>query len=82
VRIRCGRCGHAELIFTTRGDRFGDHHGAICAYCWKPITLKDCLFRQAIAVTEQDEADIFHQLPDKKEKMTAASALAKPAGKR
>ena len=81
MRIRCGRCGHAKILFTTCGGRFGDHHGAICAWCWKVITLKDCLFSQAVAVSMQGETDIFRQVSEKKQEMGAVVGLTKPVGK-
>lgn len=79
MRIRCGKCGHAKIIFTVRGDRFGHHHGAICAYCRKPITLKDCLFPKVAAAKE---ADAFPVLPEEAEKLTSLSGMPKPVGKR
>lgn len=82
MRIRCGRCGHAEIIFTFRGDRFGQHHGAICAHCRKPITLKDCLFPRLMPTTTEEEVDLFHSLSENSEKLKTISGMAKPSGKR
>lgn len=63
MRIRCWKCGHTEFIFTTNDERFGKHHGAICANCQKPLTLKDCLFRKTSMGAFQPE--------DKELRMTA-----------
>lgn len=51
--IRCNKCGEVKIVFTTRGDRFGQHHGARCATCNNPISLKDLSFRSAILQSEE-----------------------------
>lgn len=53
MRIRCNKCGEVKIVFTTRGDRFGLHHGARCATCKKPISLKDLFFRSALLQSEE-----------------------------
>jgi len=82
VRIRCWKCGHTQIIFTFSGDRFGNHHGAICAYCRKPVTLKDCLFRTVVAADKIEEREIFRSLSPTVEKLPYASGATKPSGKR
>lgn len=79
MRIKCWKCGHVGIIFTVRGDCYGDHHGAICAHCRKPITLKDCLFRMVVASTQAEEADFFRHPP---ENLKPLSGMAKSSGKR
>lgn len=53
MRIRCYKCGEDKIVFTTQGDRFGQHHGARCATCKKPISLSDLFFRNAIIPVEE-----------------------------
>ncbi|MDR7344408.1 DNA-directed RNA polymerase subunit RPC12/RpoP [Pantoea alhagi] len=43
MKIRCTACGSKRFRYTT-GDQKGKfHHGAVCAYCFKPFTVQDVL---------------------------------------
>lgn len=44
MRFCCCRCGAHKIIFTTKGDHFGEHHGARCATCHNPLTVRDLFF--------------------------------------
>lgn len=44
MRIQCWSCGGTRIIFSCNGDQYGQHHGARCAQCMKPLSLKDFLF--------------------------------------
>lgn len=44
MRFCCCQCGSHKIIFTTKGDRFGEHHGARCATCNNPLSVRDLFF--------------------------------------
>lgn len=46
MTIRCSRCGCAKFFYTVPGRENADapdHHGACCAACGKPISLRDLI---------------------------------------
>lgn len=46
MTIRCSRCGCAKFFYTVPGKEKvddPDHHGACCAACGKPISLRDVI---------------------------------------
>ncbi len=46
MTIRCSRCGCAKFFYTLSDCEKVDstnHHGACCAQCQKPLTLRDLI---------------------------------------
>lgn len=43
MKVRCTSCGSKKFVYTLKGENPGEHHGAVCADCCKPITLQDLL---------------------------------------
>ncbi|WP_420864402.1 ECs_2282 family putative zinc-binding protein [Winslowiella toletana] len=43
MKVRCTSCGSKKFIYTDKGGKGEEHHGAVCAQCSKPITLEDLL---------------------------------------
>lgn len=66
MRFCCSRCGANKIIYTTKGDHFGEHHGARCATCNNPLSVRDLFFITHGAL---------------KDKVTAKRASLPPEGK-
>ena len=43
MKVRCTACGSKRFRYTTGGQKGTFHHGAVCAYCLKPFTVRDLL---------------------------------------
>lgn len=82
MRIRCWKCGHAGFIFTTSDGHFGKHHGAVCANCQKPVTLKDCLFKTKAMGTVHGEEEECRITAEKTKLPQRLTELFGPTGKR
>ncbi|ATZ10983.1 hypothetical protein EHS86_08060 [Erwinia amylovora] len=58
--LRCSRCGCRRFIFTKRGDRYGEHHGAICAACHKCMNVADLSVRSPAIRAACGKTDIHN----------------------
>jgi hypothetical protein len=57
MKVRCTACGSKRFRYTTGDQKGRFHHGAVCAYCFKPFTSQDLLPNTEIDLINRSTLD-------------------------